>query len=235
MQRILTVAIAVAAWLGAGGFAFAQEFNWTGFYVGANAGWLSGNFKGDFPLAPGFLFSPGRADQAVGGFYGGYQYQSGNWVIGAETGFDAALGKNFASRAATTGLAGTDCAYNSPEACEARLNNIFRVGGKFGWAFDRWLVYGVGGYAHGLVQARDNTHTIGIDDEASNYGDGWYAGAGVDFAIYKNLFFGVEYKHYDLGTVRVGSTSGGSGNPTLRSISATADSVMARLTIKIGP
>lgn len=234
MKKILMAVVSAAAWLGMSGLASAQTFNWTGFYIGANAGWLSNDFNGTFPLAPGFLFNPGRADQAIGGFYGGYQFQNGNWVIGVETGFDLPLGNNYASGSGS-GLAGTDCAYGGTALCEARLDKIFRAGARLGWAFDRWLVYGTGGYARAQIQARENVPGSGISDQADSYGDGWYGGGGVDFAVLTNLFLGIEYRHYDFGTVRVGSAAGGSGNPTLRDISATADSVMGRLTIKMGP
>jgi outer membrane immunogenic protein len=228
MKKYLFTAALVA--ICACGFSTRAAAQWTGFYMGANAGWQTQDFKGSFPNSPGFNFTPGRADQTVGGFYGGYQFQNGNWVVGAETGFDVPLERKFASSSGT-GSAGTNCGYSLNNDCEARLNSLFRAGGRLGWAFDHWLVYGTGGYARGLIQIQDRVLGLGGRDQASGYSDGWYAGGGIDFALFRNLFLGIEYKHYDLGRARLG----GSGVINARDISATTDSVMARLTIKIGP
>jgi outer membrane immunogenic protein len=228
VKKILIAAVAAAAWLGTSGAASAQMFNWTGFYVGANAGWISSDFKGTFPnLVAGSEFTTGRSNQGVAGFYGGYQFQNGNWVIGAEAGFDVPLSSKFASR---VGTGSSICAYTPPAACEARLDSLFRIGGRLGWAFDRWLVYGTGGYARGLIEAQDNV-VITILDQASGHSAGWYAGGGIDFAVFKNLFLGVEYKHYDLGSARLGNNV----TTNVRNVTTTADSVVGRMTLKFGP
>lgn len=228
MKRYLIAAMLMAAPVAVSSNAIAAE-QWTGFYVGANAGWQSQDFKGDFTNVPGFNFTPGRSDQTVAGFYGGYQVQNGNWVVGVETGIDVPLRAQFASSSGT-GSAGPDCGYTANNDCAARLGNLFRVGGRLGWAFDHWLVYGTGGYARGLVQIQDSLPGQSLD-QANGHSDGWYAGGGIDFAIFRNLFLGIEYKHYDLGSVRLG----GAGVINLREVSTTADSVMARITIKMGP
>jgi outer membrane immunogenic protein len=227
MRNIRIAAAAAAVWLGTGGIALAQAFNWTGFYVGANAGWLSGNISdGFFTDTPSTLFSPGRNDHGAAGFFGGYQLQSGNWVIGAEAGFNAALDSDYSKKAI-----GPDCNIGTGNyTCDGRVNNFFTAGGRLGWAFERWVVYGVGGYARGLVQT-SVLSAGGPRNMASGYADGWYAGGGIDYALYRNIFLGVEYRHYDLGDV----IQGGDVFSDRRQLSVTADSVMARLTIKLAP
>jgi len=205
--------------------------NWTGFYVGANAGWLSADMKdGYFTNSPPGVdpFSPGRSDQAAAGFYGGYQFQSGNWVLGAESGFDAALNEGYAAR----NIDATHCNVGSGTyTCEGRINNLFRAGARLGWTFERWLAYGTGGYARGLVQTRVFESATSHNNVATGYSDGWYLGGGIEFAVLNNLSFGVEYRHYDFGTFRLGNDV----TSNRRQLSATADAVMARLTIKLGP
>ncbi|SDR63847.1 hypothetical protein SAMN05519103_09100 [Rhizobiales bacterium GAS113] len=83
-------------------------FTWTGFYVGANAGygWLNGNNSnnvlplGAFPVA-GSIANTSRGSNSggfVGGIQGGYNYQFGagqGFVLGFETDIDyAQLGRN---------------------------------------------------------------------------------------------------------------------------------------------
>src|SRR5258708_23951748 len=57
-------------------------YSWTGFYIGANiGGW---NTRADY--SGGLVGSVSRSS-VLGGFYGGYNYQFGNLVVGTEGSF----------------------------------------------------------------------------------------------------------------------------------------------------
>jgi opacity protein-like surface antigen len=58
MKKYLFTAALVA--ICACGFSTRAAAQWTGFYMGANAGWQTQDFKGSFPNSPGFNFTPGR-------------------------------------------------------------------------------------------------------------------------------------------------------------------------------
>src|SRR5713226_3639255 len=77
-------------------------YDWTGLYVGVNAGYGWGreaiNLTGDpVTVGPGFLIPGGVPTSIAGnpkGFIGGgqigYNYQTGQWLLGFEADFDGA-------------------------------------------------------------------------------------------------------------------------------------------------
>jgi outer membrane immunogenic protein len=95
-------------------------FNWTGFYVGGNAGWGWGSALGTDPS--GYLI----------GLQAGYNFQYASGLLAgvetdiAITGLDA------------TGAGGT-----------VSLDYLGTVRGRLGYTVDRFLVYGTGGLAYG--------------------------------------------------------------------------------------
>jgi outer membrane immunogenic protein len=95
-------------------------FNWTGFYVGGNAGWGWGSALGTDPS--GYLI----------GLQAGYNFQYASGVLaGVET--DIAI-----TGLEATGGAGT-----------VSLDYLGTVRGRLGYTMDRFLVYGTGGLAYG--------------------------------------------------------------------------------------
>ena len=157
---------------------YAPVFTWTGFYVGANAGYGWGHVNTN-----GFN-TVGDLDGFVGGGQVGYNYQIGQFVIGAEADFqgaDLSSGSNLGLVNVKTEWYGT-------------------VRARAGVAFDRFLVYATGGWAYGNVKtsfpglvgpfalSSDRTHT-----------GGWTVGGGVEYAFTNNLIGGVEYLYVDLG------------------------------------
>ena len=97
--------------------------------------------------------------------------------------------------------------------------------GRLGYAFDRVLVYGFGGFAYGQVQYDANFYNPGLALQfAGRYGDletGYAYGGGIEYALPADSFLNffslgkyigikseavtlkVEYQHYDLGTRNV--------------------------------
>ena len=133
MKRVLlaTIALAVAAPAFAADLGrrtspyFGPEtarslFNWTGFYVGGNAGWGWGSALGTDPS--GYLI----------GLQAGYNFQYASGLLAgvetdiAITGLDA------------TGGGGT-----------VSLDYLGTVRGRLGYTMDRFLVYGTAGLAYG--------------------------------------------------------------------------------------
>jgi len=97
--------------------------NWSGLYVGANAGYgWSANTDNLDPTGP------------FGGAQVGYNFQRGNFVFGAEADFQGAH------------ISGSNILEKS------ELNWFGTVRGRLGYAFDRALVYGTAGFAFGNVE-----------------------------------------------------------------------------------
>ena len=84
--------------------AYVPAFTWTGFYVGANAGYGWGNVNTNAAVSIGDL------DGFIGGGQVGYNYQIGQFVLGAEADFQGAdldTGKNILGASVKTEYFGT--------------------------------------------------------------------------------------------------------------------------------
>jgi outer membrane immunogenic protein len=206
---------------------YAQPYNWSGVYVGINAGEMSGDISGSLPTAPGFPFNVDLGSRFVFGGHIGYQHQIGNFVLGVEGGYTD-TGNRWSSNPA-----GPDCANVFP--CQARMDGIWQVGGRLGYAVDRWMVYGTGGFAATDVGTRS---APGIEVASATH-NGWFIGGGTEFALTKNLILGVEYLHYDFNAQTQNTdpaTNPGGVCPLfcVRRIDPDADIVRARLSVKFG-
>ena len=149
-------------------------FSWTGFYVGANAGYGWGNVN-----ANGWA-NVGDLDGFVGGGQIGYNYQMGQFVLGLEAdlqGADLSSGNNLGLLNVKTDYFGT-------------------VRARVGVAFDRFMPYITGGWAYGNVKT--SIPTLAFSSDRSHTG-GWTVGGGVEYAFTNNLIGGVEYLYVDLG------------------------------------
>lgn len=157
---------------------YVPVFTWTGFYVGANAGYGWGNVNGNN------LGQIGDLDGFVGGGQIGYNYQIGQFVIGAEADFQGAdLGNG-----SNLGLASVKTEY------------FGTVRARVGVAFDRFLPYITGGWAYGNVKT--SIPAIAFSADRSHTG-GWVIGGGLEYAFTNNLIGGVEYLYVDLGEKNV--------------------------------
>ncbi|CAH1673502.1 31 kDa outer-membrane immunogenic protein [Hyphomicrobiales bacterium] len=157
---------------------YVPVFTWTGFYVGANAGYGWGNVNGNN------LGQIGDLDGFVGGGQIGYNYQIGQFVIGAEADFQGAdLGNG-----SNLGLASVKTEY------------FGTVRARLGVAFDRFLPYITGGWAYGNVKT--SIPALAFSADRSHTG-GWVIGGGLEYAFTNNLVGGVEYLYVDLGEKNV--------------------------------
>jgi len=212
MFRSLTLASA-AALLGVAAPALAQPadaWNWTGPYVGVNAGYGGGDFNYPFSGttdAAGTNPVSGRLRQSssgpLGGGQVGYNVQGpGGLLFGVEADIDAA---NIRGRSS---LYSADSAGNSTAGgVESKIDYLGTVRGRVGAPmFDgRFLPYVTGGFAYGGVRNR-----VGFDCTSCATGGGfatdtrtqtgWTVGAGTEYALSRHLSFKVEYLYTDLGS-----------------------------------
>lgn len=145
-------------------------FSWTGFYIGANAGYAWGSGKG---AADYYGLSP---DGWFGGGQVGYNYQfQNNVLIGVEA-----------------DLQGSDIS-NSANGVNSKLDYFGTVRARLGYAYDRFLPYVTGGLAYG----KNTINDLGYSD--SNTHVGWTVGGGLEYAITNNWTARAEYLYMDLG------------------------------------
>ncbi|WP_457115404.1 outer membrane protein [Methylobacterium sp. JK268] len=179
-------------------------FTWTGFYVGANAGYgfttgESRNRNAAFAIDDADIGTPGGSfrfnNRGQNGFTGGlqvganYQFTPGSgFVVGVEA--DA---QYLASGRRRSGvIAGANTALNpnvvffDPRAT-AGMEYFGTVRGRAGYAFDRTLVYATGGYAYG--GGSDNRFGGATDNAQMR--TGWTAGGGVEYALPTSSFLNV--------------------------------------------
>lgn len=185
----------------------APVYNWTGCYVGGNAGYSWGHARGDFNSAT--LGTSYSASLNPNGFIGGGQigcnWQGGpNWVWGLETDFQGSAQK--ASRSRSDPFNGGEGTVS--QTLEARLRWFGTVRARAGvLVTPAVLLYATGGFAYGNVKVTDTITATGTTATAllstSKTRGGWTVGAGVEGAMgtWTNWTWKVEYLYIDLGTL----------------------------------
>jgi outer membrane immunogenic protein len=170
-------------------------YDWSGFYVGVFGGGGFGNHNLNNALGPaGFAnFTVNyESSGGLGGVEGGYNWQSGNIVLGIEAdGF-------------WSGIKGSDVAQfnagtlpiGSMDATSLRSGATVRARG--GIAVDRLLLFFTGGWAYGNFQHTNTDPVFGID-QFSTHRSGLTAGGGIAYALTDNLIGKFEYRYYDFG------------------------------------
>ena len=223
--------------------------DWAGFYVGLQGS--AGGSYGAYNFGPTTIGgravpafksgdSTGRSDQgrnattAVGGAFGGWNWQTGPWVYGIEAGLDAAnLKRPVPSTITGFGYEDADQAFNIVRA-KTDLYGTLRA--RIGYSFDRYLVYGTFGLAG--ANARFLATYPDLDAGGQNTARrelgylGFTLGAGIQYAITDSLALGIDYRYVDLGSSRrfpLGLVPGDDGGPVTSRASFTSNQLFARL------
>ena len=185
-------------------------FTWTGFYAGINAGYGFGTGNdnngpttvvANTPIFLGTAASPlvgGRGAGAFGGrdsnegFVGGgqigynYQFTPGSgFVVGVEADAQYVDFGNSRNRYSNiVGVLNPDLTPVNPNGLSG-LDYFGTVRGRLGYAFDRTLVYGTGGFAYGGGGGSD----FGLPNSSRNdFRTGWAAGGGIEYALPTDSF-----------------------------------------------
>ena len=220
----------------------AAYYDWSGFYIGANAGygWARDDhadlttFGGNFTNGTSGPFGGRQRVNPQGGVLGGqagYNWQSANWVIGLEIAGDG------------TDLRRTDKSIFFPltDTLQSQINGTFTATGRIGYAFNNWLPYIKGGYAGTELETRNfSSFLIGgvLNQNAlsqSAWRDGYTIGGGVEYGITPNWTAGVEYSYMDFGSRTLNGTSTGtSGGPETFNDGLRISTITARLNYRFG-
>lgn len=177
----------------------APVYNWSGVYVGVNAGgsWFSQD-NTNFTCVGAACLAATSSGQSLkdSGFAAGGQlginFQSGQWVFGIEGDADYLSNK----QSITTS---PDFSGGASSATHAyTLDFLSTVRGRLGFAWDRALIYGTGGLAMADYQVQRTQNVAGLDvagasQTVSNFRIGWAAGAGVEYAFSDMVTGRVEY------------------------------------------
>ena len=178
----------------------AMVYDWTGFYIGANAGVGMGRdyTRLDVAAAPSFERSHLNPQGALGGGQIGYNWQTnsmlGPLVLGVEADIQG------------TGMSDS---YTCLLSCTAALNTQYNqkldwfgtVRGRIGLATGPVLSYVTGGWAYGSVKTTlTETAGGGTGTFSSNQNrSGWVYGSGVEASLGGNWTGKIEYLYLNLG------------------------------------
>ena len=200
---------------------------WTGFYLGAQAGYLSGtggdtdfcesiSGVGHECLGQSDRINPGdtNMDGVTAGGYLGYNYRIDSVLLGLEGDFnwDNANGNNNSFSAAPAGVA-TPAAANPFTGYDMSLNWDASIRARLGVIVDeRALLYVTGGPS--WINAELDTNICGGAPSGVHCGDestefGWQLGAGAEYMITDHLSMKAEYIHGWYGDADLDVVSGG--------------------------
>ena len=188
-------------------------YNWTGFYIGGNAGGYWSNWSSPIAIAasPSTAASTlpfgGRDTFFVGGAQAGYNWQFDQWVFGVEGDWDA---KSWRSRT-TIGAAGVPFLFLPGDSFEAKSDWEASARLRVGYAWGPLLAYATGGVAFTDFRVSTAFGASGVFPGSSATSNktliGGTIGGGLEYAIGHNLSLGVEGRYTDYGgsTANLGS------------------------------
>lgn len=201
----MIAALALASAAQAADMTASATYDWTGFYLGANAGvaWNNSSLDQDVyrdGVRANELRNAIDGDQTAftaGGILG-YNYQIDQIVLGVEADFNylgfSDSNKNDILLATAPAAAGS----YSQTSFEADWFGTIRA--RLGYAIDNVLIYGTAGAAYGHMEAEGKLELGGDvwkgSTQTTNWG--WTVGGGAEYGI-DNWSLGLEYLYVDLG------------------------------------
>jgi outer membrane immunogenic protein len=174
-------------------------YDWSGFYIGINAGGASSHECLTINSVAGGAIVPAsegchNATGAVVGGQAGYRWQMTNWVFGLEAQGDWA------------NLRGSNSSLTAiiPYTNQTKVDALGLFTGQIGYAFNNVLLYAKGGAA-----VSDNTYNsfftgTGVQfNTATDTRWGGVVGAGIEVGFAPNWSVGVEYNHLFMGNPNI--------------------------------
>jgi outer membrane immunogenic protein len=239
MKKTLLASIAVAAFFSAPALAAdypmkappADVFNWSGWYIGGNAGWQHSEDKWAFdpPVVGGVNQTyTVKGDHAIFGGQLGFNVQAGNWLWGVE------LAGSGNGEWSTRSQYGINPAFDS----QTRVTNIWTLGPRLGFVNGQSMIYGTGGFAAAEVSSQavlagTNMSAGGAFATNMKWVNGWFIGGGVEYALTHHWILGAEYQYValnkELFCASAGNCPVGAAGFNNRDITGRENIVRARL------
>lgn len=193
---------------------------WTGLYVGVHESGAWGD--SDWRYANGSTTSLGFDTGAMFGGHIGYQQQWYGFVAGIDVSYSGI--PNVEARAWCPGNLGV---------CENSVDGLLLVNGRLGYAVDRALLYGTGGYARSKIEVRTDFTNPALNLNDDRRASGWNVGGGVEYLVTPNVILGVEYLHVDLDDEAFALRNAAGTFAQAVNVDAEFDMVRARFTVKL--
>lgn len=205
--------------------------DWTGFYIGGKLGGAWSNVDwtqdvnvftagGAVPPGTGVSFGPSGV---AGGIIGGGNVQVGHWIFGAELSFS---GTDLSETLTSPFFPATD-------TFQTEIGWIGTIEGRIGYAWDRFLLFGKGGWAGANASLTLTNSATGVTATTDEFVDGWTIGGGLEYMCWPSVVLGIEYDYVTLNLSNAPScplcVSGiVAGAPSSITGEATASTVMVR-------
>lgn len=161
----------------------APGLTWNGFYVGANVGYGWANV--------GVSGVSNDLNGIIGGGQIGYNWQMGQFVLGAEADFQAS-GESRSDTASVLGISFT---------VDQKIQWFGTARGRIGYAFGPWMVYGTAGAA--WQNYKLSVSALGSEASDNTTKIGWTAGGGLEWMFLPKWSAKVEYLYMDTGNTDV--------------------------------
>jgi len=157
---------------------------WTGCYVGGNIGgaWGRPNYTHDNSVViESFEFTPAGL---IGGGQLGCQYQWNSLVFGLEGTYSWANVRQ-----------GQPSSVLLFRERSIEISQIGTVAARFGYAWDRTMLYAKGGWAGVKISARA-VNVTGEFADFTDWSNGWTVGVGLEHVPWQNIVLGAEANVY---------------------------------------
>jgi outer membrane immunogenic protein len=179
--------------------------NWSGFYFGGVVGYGWGRAT-HCDASPTTFCEPVTDPKGWnGGLTLGYNWQWTNWVLGIEGDLSWAD-----LNAASASTAGFGCAPAGADGCRTKIKSYETLRGRLGWAFDRVLPYVTAGAAWTQLHASIGNPTVSSGSATKT---SFAVGAGIEYALWRNLSAKVEYLYIAKPGDFAYDTNGACGTP----------------------
>jgi high affinity Mn2+ porin len=170
-----------------------SDYDWTGFYVGGHVAYSLGRAN-SMLSEPNPTVSSNVFSGLYGGVQGGYNYVfPSRLLLGAEA--DITFPYFYPD--------GTIFKGGTPQGTSItdQIDYIATLRGRFGYAFDHWLIYGTGGFAWSQARFGETPGVASDEDKILLTRAGWALGLGAEVAIAPNWTARIEYLYDRFGTV----------------------------------
>ncbi len=178
----------------------ALPFDWNGAYVGGHVGITRGRV--DNTLTE---FAPVSSSESFGPWFGGVQagynllLRSG-WLLGIEADI------TFTNHLVPNQVIATRD--SSVTTLTETLDYVGTIRGRIGYAFDRVMVYGTGGFAYSQARIVESPGVGPDDDRRLMLRAGWAAGGGAELALNSYWSARVEYLYHQFAPISLTMPSG---------------------------
>jgi high affinity Mn2+ porin len=182
----------------------AAYYDWTGVYVGGHVGYSLGRATSTLSDPNPTVFS-NAFSSLYGGVQAGYNYVfPSRLLLGTEADITFPNFQTYADGVIFTGATAQGTAVTDQIDCIATLR------GRFGYAFDHWLIYGTGGFAWSQARFGETPGLASAEDKILLTRTGWALGLGAEVAIAPDWTARLEYLYDRFGAV-VGVFPSGTG------------------------